>query len=328
MRTHPPTRSIRGFFVGALGLLFLGAAATSGSAGASEPLRAVTAPTGLDVRKVALGKRLFHERRLSRDGTVSCASCHDLAKGGTDRRARSLGIGGVTGTINAPTVFNAALNFRQFWDGRAATLEEQVDGPMLAAAEMGSSWQTVLTVLRGDTNYAAEFARLYPEGVQKETVRDALVEFERSLVTPDSRFDRFLRGEAAALTPAEQAGYRKFKSYGCTSCHQGVGVGGNMFQNFGVAADYFADRGNVTPADLGRFNVTGRDEDRFVFKVPSLRNVALTPPYFHDGSAETLEQAIAVMGRYQLGRTLSHEDLDQIAQFLRTLTGVYAGAPL
>lgn len=303
-------------------------AAARADAAGTEPIKPIPLVTGLDARKVALGKKLFHEPRLSRDGTVSCASCHDLRKGGTDRRARSLGIGGAEGTINSPSTFNVGLNFRQFWDGRAATLEEQLEGPMLADKEMGSTWPQILAKLKRDPEYATAFAAIYPEGIQRETVKNALVQFELSLSTPNSRFDKYLRGEATALSTAEKAGYQKFKSYGCTSCHQGAGVGGNMFQTFGVAADYFADRGKVGTPDFGRFNVTAREEDRFVFKVPSLRNVALTAPYFHDGSAGSLEVAVAVMGHYQLGRELSRQDIEQIVQFLHTLTGEYEGKPL
>lgn len=301
---------------------------SDGDALSSEPIKPITAPTGLDPRKVALGSQLFHEPKLSKDGTVSCASCHDLRKGGTDRLVGSLGVGRAEGPINAPTTFNVGLNFRQFWDGRAASLAEQLDGPLLGPKEMAASWEHILATLQAAPKYVSAFTAIYPAGIQRETFKDALVQFELSLATPNSRFDRYLRGQTAALSADEMAGYAKFKAYGCTSCHQGVGVGGNMFQTFGVAADYFADRGKVNPADLGRFNVTGLEEDRHVFKVPSLRNVAVTPPYFHDGSAATLPEAVVVMGRYQLGRDLSPKDVDQIVQFLHTLTGEYRGKSL
>jgi cytochrome c peroxidase len=293
-----------------------------------EPILPIPLGQSFDARKVALGKRLFHDPMLSRDGSVSCASCHSLQQGGSDGRSRSIGIGGETGPINAPTVFNAGLNFRQFWDGRAESLEAQVDGPLQAPAEMGATWDEVIARLKRESSYAAEFKAAYPDGIRRENVRHAIAEFERSLVTPNARFDRFLRGEASALTPEEQAGYAKFKNYGCISCHQGVNVGANMFQRMGAIGDYFADRGNITTADFGRFNVTGNEADRFFFKVPSLRNVAVTPPYFHDGSAPTLEAAVAAMARYQLGRALPDEDLADIVKFLRTLTGEYEGQSL
>ncbi len=296
--------------------------------GGHEPIRPIPLLTALDARKVALGHRLFHEPRLSHDNTIACASCHDLGHAGTDGRARSLGIHGAAGTFNAPSVFNAVFNFRQFWDGRAATLEEQIDSPVESAVEMGSTWPEIVAKLRATPEYAAAFTALYRDGVAPRNIQDAIATFERSLTTPNARFDRYLRGDAAALTEEEKAGYEKFKSHGCASCHQGVNVGGNLFEDLGVMADYFTERGHITRADWGRFNVTGREEDRFVFKVPSLRNVARTAPYFHDGSVARLEDAVAVMGRYQLGEALPPEDVAQIVKFLETLTGEYGGQPL
>jgi cytochrome c peroxidase len=290
-----------------------------------EPIRPIPLTVKVDARKVALGDKLFHEPRLSKDNTVSCASCHDLGKGGTDQRARSVGIKGTEGAVNAPTVFNCGLNFKQFWDGRADTLEEQVDGPMQADDEMGSTWEEMVAKLRRLPEYAAGFKAVYPDGIQRKNVKDAIAEFERSLTTPNSRFDQYLRGDDRALTDDEKEGYRKFKGYGCISCHQGVNVGGNMFQPLGVMGDYFGDRGNITKADLGRFNVTGEEDDKYKFKVAGLRNIALTAPYFHDGSAATLEEAVSVMAKYQLGRELPPQDLEQIVKFLKSLTGEYNG---
>ncbi len=192
----------------------------------------------------------------------------------------------------------------------------------------GSTWKEVVNKLQQSTEYVQTFARIYLDGLNSTNIKDAIATYEQSLYTPNSRFDQFLRGNKQALTAAEQEGYRIFKTYGCVSCHQGVNVGGNMFQRFGVIGDYFADRGNITRADLGRFNITKDQADRYVFRVPSLRNVALTPPYFHDGSTKTLEEAISIMVKYQLGRPLSTEQINLIAQFLRTLTGEYQGKPL
>ncbi|MDP3856582.1 MAG: cytochrome-c peroxidase [Stagnimonas sp.] len=290
-----------------------------------EPIRPVPAASTLNAAKVALGARLFADPLLSRDGSVSCASCHPLATGGTDHRPRSLGLNRAEGSVNAPTVLNSGLNFKQFWDGRADTLEQQVDGPLLSPVEMGSSWDTVIAKLRRAPGYAKAFSQAYPDGLSPAAVRNAIAEFERSLTTPNSRFDRYLRGEDAALSAAEKSGYRKFKAYGCISCHQGVNVGGNMFQRMGVMGDYFADRGGVGKADYGRYNLTGDEADRFTFKVPSLRNVELTAPYFHDGSAASLEQAVGIMAKYQLGRSLPPQDLDELVGFLKTLTGVRPG---
>lgn len=295
---------------------------------AAEPIRPIAQDRPpLDQRKVALGERLFSEPMLSKDNTISCASCHPLTTGGMDRRVRSIGVGGAQAPVNAPTVFNAAFNFRQFWDGRADSLEDQIDGPIQSPVEMNSAWPDIVRKLRGVEGYVREFAALYRDGVQPKNVKNAIAEFERSLITPDSRFDRFLRGEETAISAREKEGYRKFKRFGCASCHQGVNVGGNMFQLMGTMAPYFKGR-TVTTADLGRYNLTGREEDKHVFKVPGLRNVALTAPYLHDGSAETLEEAVRAMAIYQLGRRLAPSDEADIVAFLRTLTGEYQGRPL
>lgn len=285
-----------------------------------EPLLPIQVPRDLNAQKVALGRTLFHDPRLSRDNSISCASCHDLSRGGIDHRSRSLGVGSREGSINAPTVFNAALNFRQFWDGRSPSLADQVAGPIHNPVEMASSWAEVLPKLRADAQLEAQFVALYKAPPSAAAVQDAIAEFERSLVTP-APMDRWLLGEAGALNARELAGYRLFKRHGCVACHQGANVGGNLFQRFGVMQDYFADKQKISPADLGRFNVTGREEDRHVFKVPSLRNVALTAPYFHDASAATLDEAVAQMGRYQLGVELPPEDVKAIVLFLHTLTG-------
>ena len=290
-----------------------------------EPITPLPLFVQMDPKKVALGRRLFHEPKLSADGSISCSSCHDLARGGVDRRSRSIGIGGRVGNINAPTVFNSGFNFRQFWDGRAEALEDQVDGPLQHPAEMGATWPQVLAFLSADPGYRKEFGEAFRDGVSAANLRDAIASFERSLVTPNSRFDRFLRGELAALSEVERAGYKLFKDIGCTSCHQGVNVGGNSYQRLGVMEDYFTVRGKLTEADLGRFNITHREEDRYFFKVPSLRNVALTAPYLHDGSAKTLQDVVAIMARYQLNLKLDEGDIDRIVAFLRTLTGEYQG---
>jgi cytochrome c peroxidase len=294
----------------------------------NEPITPLPLSLDLDHRKVALGEQLFNETRLSHDNTISCASCHSLTKGGTDQLAHSVGIGGQTGPINAPSVFNAGLNFVQFWDGRASTLEDQIDGPTHDPVEMGSSWSEIVDKLRGSPQYVSHFGTIYADGIQSANVRDAIATFERSLITPNSRFDRYLRGESNVLTSDELEGYRLFKDYGCSSCHQGANVGGNLFQKLGVLKDYFAKRGKLSKADLGRFNVTNDEADRHVFRVPSLRNVALTAPYFHDGSAPRLEDAVTTMSIYQLGRPLTPSETDAIVRFLKTLSGEYKGKQL
>ncbi len=291
-------------------------------ANAAEPIRPLPPAPAVDAVKRALGERLFHDASLSSDGSVSCASCHDLQRGGVDGLPVSVGVGGQLGPINAPTVFNSSLNFRQFWDGRAADLAEQADGPVHAPAEMNTSWEAMAEKLRADSSYVAAFTQVYgKDGLTATAIKDAIVAFETTLLTP-SRFDDFLQGDTNALTDNEKQGYALFKSYGCVACHQGVNVGGNMFQTFGVMGDYFADRGgDLTEQDLGRFAVTGKEYDRHQFKVPTLRNIALTAPYFHDASAVDLDRAVEVMGIYQLGRPIDPQDRALILQFLHSLTG-------
>jgi cytochrome c peroxidase len=281
-------------------------------------------PPALPTDKVRLGRALFLDVRLSRDDTLSCAGCHDLSGAGNDGRPVSIGVGGAAGGVNAPTVFNASLNFVQFWDGRAASLEEQAAGPVHNPVEMASTWAEVIAKLEADDVFRREFRRVYPDGITAKNLVDAIAAFERTLLTGNAPFDRYLRGDTRAIDERARAGYRNFRELGCASCHQGVNIGGNMFQRFGIMADYFADRAQNRPvgtADLGRYNVTGREEDRHVFKVPGLRNVAQTAPYFHDGSVATLEEAVAIMGRYQLGRELSRAEVASLVVFLQTLTG-------
>lgn len=294
----------------------------------TEPIKPIPIHIDLDPRKVVLGRALFHDRRLSHDNEVSCASCHGLSTGGTDRMARSVGIHGVIGKINAPTVLNSGFSFRQFWDGRAETLEGQIDGPVQDPDEMGSTWPEVTSKLSAVPAIAAAFRAIYPDGVRSENIKDSIAVFERSLYTPNSPFDRYLRGDKTALTKNAEQGYRLFKTLGCASCHQGVNVGGNMYQTLGVMGPYFTDRGHITKADLGRFNVTGNPQDRYMFKVPTLRNVALTPPYFHDASVGNLGAAVLVMAKYQLGRRLSTEETQLLVEFLGSLTGELDGKPL
>ena len=299
----------------------LAALLAAGGAGAAEPIHPVPEQLELNPDKVALGRDLFRDPRLSKDGSVSCASCHDLARGGGDGRRVSIGIEGKLGAINSPTVFNAVFNFKQFWDGRANTVEDQIDGPVQSPIEMGSIWSEVVAKLYGHDSYPKRFDAIYPDGINRKNIKASLGAFVRSLVTPNSRFDQWLKGDEAALTGDEKHGYALFKGYGCVSCHQGVNVGGNMFQVFGVLNEYFKKRGNITEADFGRFNVTGNPADRHAFKVPSLRMAALTAPYFHDGSAATLRDAVDVMFEFQLGREAPDEDKDAIVAFIKTLAG-------
>ncbi|MDE0058595.1 MAG: cytochrome-c peroxidase [Defluviicoccus sp.] len=293
----------------------------SGTLRAEEPLSPIPQQVDADPEKVRLGRALFHDPALSKDGTISCASCHDLAAGGSDGRKISIGIEGRPGKVNSPTVFNAGMNFKQFWDGRANTLEQQIDGPIQSSFEMGSLWPDVIAKLYRDADYPKLFKKIYPDGINRKNVKNAIAEFIRSLVTPNSRFDKWLSGDESALSALEKRGYALFKDYGCSSCHQGANVGGNMFQVFGVLNDYFKKRGDITEADLGRYVITGNDDDRHSFKVPSLRMAALTPPYLHDGNAATLRDAVDAMFEFQLGREAPDEDKDAIVAFIKTLVG-------
>ncbi|MGR4973863.1 cytochrome-c peroxidase [Pseudomonas sp. LARHCG127] len=311
----------------ALGLL-VGMSVIAHAAPLDEPLKPLPPIPTLDPKRVQLGLRLFNDPRLSVNNTLSCASCHRLEKGGADDKPFSLGFDGKPVEVNTPTVFNAGLNFHQFWDGRVDTLEEQVHIVVLSPTEMGSTWETVVKRIADDPGYAKDFKDAYPDGVTKPNIQSALADYERTLQTPNSRFDQYLLGNTDALTPREKFGYQRFKEYGCIACHQGVNIGGNMFQKFGIMGDYFVDRGNPTRADEGRFNITGDENDHQVFKVPSLRNVAVTAPYFHDGSAPTLERAVEVMFKYQLGREPLKNDTTLIVEFLKTLTGEWEGKPL
>ena len=288
------------------------------------PIQPLPLAMDVDARKVSLGEQLFHDGRLSSDGRISCSSCHDLSLGGADGRRVSVGVGGAKGKVNAPTVLNCTFNFRQFWDGRARSLAEQVDGPIHNPLEMDSDWESILRSLGADTSYARSFDAIYDDGITPANVRDAIVEFERSLITPNSRFDRFLLGESGVLNELEQKGWDLFVDVGCVTCHQGVNIGGNMFQTLGRVVPYFEGR-EVRPQDLGRFNVTGRDEDRHAFKVPSLRNVALTAPYMHDGGVSSLAEMVQTMARFELGAELEADEVTAIVAFLHTLTGDQPG---
>jgi cytochrome c peroxidase len=294
----------------------------------NEPIQPLVLPEGLDADKIALGEMLFNEVRLSGNNSISCATCHKLDAGGVDGLTHSFGINGYEDDVNTLTVFNAGLNIALFWDGSAETLEDQTDGPTHNPKDMGSDWTQITAKLKTDPVYVSAFDKLYPAGITTHNAKDAIATFVRSLVTINAPFDRYLRGEKDAISEDAKAGYQLFKKYGCVACHQGRNVGGDMFQVLGVMRDYFADRGHITKADFGRFNVTGLEEDKHVFRVPSLRLVTLTAPYFHDGSAKTLNDAVHAMAVYQLGRQMPDEDEDLIIAFLHTLVGEYKGKRL
>ena len=301
---------------------------TSASAQTNEPIKPIPLEMKLDPRKVELGEKLFFDKRVSEDGSIACFACHGYATGGADRTPLSRGIRGQEGAVNAPSIFNLAFNSRFSWDGRNESLEDQIQKLMLNPKVMGTNWEKLSARLNAQPDYVESFKSVFGGPANAKNISEAIVAFERSLVTPNARFDKYLRGDKSAITEEELRGYQKFKAYGCIACHQGTNVGGNMFQVFGVMGDYFKKRGNVTPADLGRFNQTKNEADKHVFRVPSLRNVALTPPYFHDGSAATLDDAVDIMFQYQLGRPAPKGDKELIIKFLRTLTGEFRGKPL
>jgi len=278
--------------------------------------------------KVALGKQLYNDTRLSGDGRISCATCHDLAKGGTDRLQFSKGIKDQVGPINAPTVYNSGFNFIQFWDGRAKDLKEQAGGPVTNPLEMGAEWPKVLAVLKKDAAFVSSFRTVYPDGLTSDNVQDAIAEFEKTLITPNSRFDKYLKGDKTALLGAELKGYHLFRDRGCATCHVGKIMGGQSFEKMGLQREYFASRGNLTEADNGRFNATKLEKDRYMFKVPTLRNIDKTAPYFHDGQTSDLKEAVKIMAKAQTEDGLSDKEADEVAAFLKTLTGEYEGKPL
>jgi len=269
-----------------------------------------------DKQKALLGKKLYHDKRLSADNTISCASCHFLDDGGDDNLSVSVGVDGKTGTRNAPTVYNSRYNFVQFWDGRAKDLQEQAEGPIHNPVEMNSNFKQVVEKLSKDQEYKVLFQNIYADGITALNITDALSEFEKALVTPNAPFDKYLKGDNNALTQEEKEGYELFKSYGCISCHNGVNIGGNLFQKIGIVRNFI-----VNPNEFGRFEITKDEKDKLVFKVPSLRNIELTSPYFHDGSILTLKDAVAKMIDYQVGIVLDEKDIDKIVLFLKTLTG-------
>ena len=294
---------------------------------AAEPVRPVDLTAEVDQEKVALGFALFHDTRLSVDNTVSCASCHDLSTAGVDNHQYSHGVGDQVGGVNAPTVYNAVYNFVQFWDGRAKTLADQAAGPPLNPIEMAStSFDEIIAKLQADKPFAKAFTAVYPDGLTEANITDAIEEFERTLITPNSRFDKWLRGDNEAITADELAGYELFKKYDCATCHVGPNLGGQSYELMGLRRHYFADRGlELTVEDNGRFKETQLERDRHRFKVPGLRNVEHTWPYYHDGTRETLEDAVRDMGIYQSGVELTSLEVDQITSFLKTLTGEYQG---
>jgi len=280
-----------------------------------EPIQPINPANVTNPALVELGKQLYFDPRLSKSGFISCNSCHNLSMGGTDNLKTSIGHNWAQGPISAPTVLNSSLNVAQFWDGRASDLKAQAGGPIANPGEMGFTHELAVKTLSTIPGYVDEFKKVF--GTDKITIDEvtkAIAAFEETLVTPNSRFDQWLRGDKNAITAQELKGYELFKSSGCTACHNGPAVGGNSFQKMGIVEPY---KGSAD----GRAAVTGKDADRFNYKVPTLRNIELTYPYFHDGEAKTLSEAVEIMGRIQLGRNFSKEENADIVAFLKTLTG-------
>ena len=293
-----------------------------------EPIFPLPMKVDVEQSKADLGEMLFFDTRLSNNNQLACSSCHQLDAGGDDNVARGISTSASQHVVNTPSIFNAQFNFRQNWDGSVRTLEEQINLAVKNRHVFSSSWDEIIATLSKDSELADDFREVYLDGITRENIIDALVEFEKTLITPNSPFDRYLRNEDGALTDEELKGYQAFKELGCISCHQGINIGGNLYQKFGVFYNYIAERGDIKKLDYGRMNQTNRQMDAFVFKVPSLRNIAVTAPYLHDGSAETIEEAIIIMGKTQLGRTLTDDETLQIKAFLKTLTGEYRNTSL
>jgi cytochrome c peroxidase len=283
----------------------------------NEPIKPVVAAKVANPALVELGKKLFFDPRLSKSGFISCNSCHNLSMGGTDNIKTSIGHNWNEGPINAPTVLNSSLNLAQFWDGRAKDLQAQAGGPIANPGEMGFTHALAVDVLQSIPGYVVDFKKAFgKDKVTIEEVTKAIAAFEETLVTPNSRFDKWLKGDKKALSADELAGYKLFKDSGCVACHNGAAVGGNSYQKMGVVEAYKAS----SPAE-GRVGVTGKDADRFNFKVPTLRNVEMTYPYFHDGAANTLKEAVDTMARIQLGKKFTDAENGKLVAFLKTLTG-------
>lgn len=319
----------RGAVVAAIAVAGVHALVVAQSTHRSEPILPLPDQVNdVEPAKVKLGAQLFADKRFSADGSVSCQSCHLPNFGGADPRRHSISAFGKVRELNSPTIFNVRYNTTGLnWTGRTRDLDAQIQGSISNADTMAHDWGKVMAILAADPDIAAQFKSAYggEDAVSQKNAMHAIVSFEKSLVTP-SRFDDWLKGNDKAISAQELRGYEQFKAYGCVGCHSGINVGGNMFMKFGVTGDYFADRekkgrGAMVELDKGRLVVTKKPEDLHVFRVPSLRNVALTAPYFHDGAVPSLDEAIELMGRFQLGREIPPADRKDIEAFLGSLTG-------
>ena len=298
---------------------------------AQHALQPIPDSLATDIRKVTLGRKMYNDARVSLDGTLSCATCHVIDQGGADSRGTrtSEGIYGQFGGINAPTVLNAAFNVEQFWNGRAHTLADQAAGPPVNPVEMGDqTWEQICERLSQDASLVAEFQSIYPEGITQATVTDAIAEYEKTLITPNDRLDQMLKGDENALTEEEKKGLAAFMDNSCAVCHVGKTLGGQSFETLGIYEDYYAAREQSNPDivynddDKGLAGFTGDTADLHRFKVPGLRNISKTSPYFHDGTQATIEDAVRAMFRFELGvKEAPESDVASISAFLRTLDG-------
>ncbi len=273
-----------------------------------------------DKQKAFLGKKLFFDTRLSKDDTISCASCHILQDGGDGNMQYSFGVDGQKGIINSPTVLNAVFNFVQMRDGSAKDLKDQVHFPITNPIEMGTTYKAIISKLKDDKKYKKLFKQNYGKIIDKESINDALAQFQTALITPNSRFDRYLRGDKKALTKDEIDGFELFKRNGCTACHNGVNIGANLYQKIGIIEKYIDD-GSEANDNLARYNVTKKEFDRYLAKVPTLRNIELTAPYLHNGEIKTLKDMVLIMLKHQVGIEQNEENIEKIVKFLKTLTG-------
>jgi len=296
-----------------------------------EAIQPIPLEANLDPEIVKLGHRLFNDSRLSEKG-ANCGTCHNLENAGADGRKVSIDINGGNDIMNTPSLYNVSLNTSFTWNGKHHSLESQVEGVISNPRHMGGDWANILPRLaredNGKESYVSVFSALFSDGLTQKNVVSAIADYERSMITPNGAFDRFLRGDENAISDQQKSGFALFKQYGCISCHQGINVGGNVFARIGTFQNPFEGKKfseRMMAFNLGRYNYTGDEEDKRVFRVPSLRNVAETPPYFHTGGVKTLEDAVRFMAKYQVGRSISDEDAFLIAEFLRSLSGLYKG---
>ena len=314
------------WFATSMALLLASASGSATELRERRTFAPIALPVPFDSEKVALGRMLFSDPILSKRRSLSCASCHDLQQGGTVRLPRMRGDDDQENRFNAPTIYNVALNYVLGWQGTSKSLEASNEKTLLDRSLMGSDWSLLELRINQSPGYSSWFKRIYGRPPVKADLLDALVTFQKSLITPNARFDQYLRGDEAALMQIEREGLSIFMGYGCASCHQGVNLGGNMLQKFGI----FPSLPSSTPDHqwVGQRPLPGSELGKSLFRVPSLRNVAVTGPYFHDGRVETLPEAVSIMGQRQLGRTLSAAETAAIVAFLNTLTGEYDGRKL